>query len=62
MGNLQFVKDKNIVITVNEQLFLEILPMEIRGKIKCISYSLFRKSLDTRKKTISEEIKAVERN
>lgn len=31
MDNLQFVGDKNIVFTVNDQLFLETRLMEIKG-------------------------------
>lgn len=61
MDNLQFVRDENIVFTVNGHLCLETLPMEIRGK--CILYSSFKKkSRNLKEEKLAEEIKVLERN
>ena len=41
--NLNNVQDTDIIFTIDDQLFLETLLMEIRGK--CISYSSFKKKI-----------------
>ena len=61
INNLHQLPDENILFTINDQLFLETLLMEIRGKT--ISYSSYiKKKKDKQEKELVEEIKDIEKN
>lgn len=61
INNLHQLPDKNILFTINDQLFLETLLMEIRGKT--ISYSSYiKKKKDKQEKELVKEIKDIEKN
>lgn len=61
INNLHQLPDENILFTINDQLFLETLLMEIRGKT--ISYSSYiKKKKDKQEKELVKEIKDIEKN
>ena len=58
-GTLEKINDLEIQFTINDQLFLETLLTEIRGK--SISYASFRKKQkDKKERILSEDIKKLE--
>ena len=61
LENIHIVPDKEIQFTINDQLFLETLLMEIRGK--SISFSShIKKQTEKREKELTEKIKTLESN
>ena len=61
MDNLHMVSDENIFFTINDQLFLETLLFEIRGK--SISYSSYiKKKKNKEEQDLMKEIKVIEEN
>ena len=56
---IHLIDDEDLVLTIDDQLFLEMILLEIRGK--CISYSSFKKKQLVRKENeILSEIKQLE--
>ena len=45
-NNLHMIDDEELVLTINDNLFLEMILLKIRGS--CISYASFRKKEETR--------------
>ena len=61
MDNIDTISNEDIQFTINDQLFLETLLMEIRGKT--ISYASFKKKQnDSREKQLINEISILEEN
>lgn len=61
MDNLHQINDEELCLTIDDQLFFEMLLLSIRGK--CISYASHKKKEDNRmEKEILSEIKYLEEN
>ena len=59
LNNIGDIEDENLQLTINKQLFLETLLMELRGKT--ISYSSFKKKeRDKREQVLLDEIDLLE--
>ena len=57
--NINLIEDDQLTLTIDDQLFLEILLLEIRGK--CISYSSYkRKELNKKEEQLINELKILE--
>ena len=61
MDKVNEIADKDITFTINDQLFFEVLMMEIRAS--AIAYSINKKKTEkSREKQLYEEIKTLESN
>ena len=61
LNNLSLIKNENLAFTINDQLFLDTLLMEIRGKT--ISYSSYKKrEQNILENRLVEDIKILEAN
>jgi exonuclease III len=59
LENINNILNEEIMFTINDQLFLEVLLMEIRGRT--ISYSAYKKKVENvKEKSLIEEIQALE--
>jgi hypothetical protein len=60
-ANIHLIPEEELCLVINDQLFLEVLLMEIRSK--CISYSVFKKRENNEKEQkLLEHIKQMENN